>query len=77
MKEAMNKFDKAVNGLMDIFKGEFGRLMFDEDVDERAIGLVRSSFELLDAAMELTRKQADMLIEMDKKLDGIVEKIDK
>lgn len=75
MKEAMNKFDNAVNELMDVFKGEIGRLIFDLNVeyDDSAITRVRSSFALMDAAMELTRAQTNMMIEMDKKLDRLVE----
>lgn len=76
MKEAMKKFDNAVNEMMDIFKGEIGKLMFDPNVeyDDRAISLVRSSFALMDAAMELTRAQTNMMIEMNEKLDQLVEK---
>lgn len=75
MKEAMNKFDNAVNEMMDIFKGEIGKLMFDPSVecDERTIGLVRSSFALMDAAMKLTKAQSNMMIEMNEKLDKLVE----
>ncbi len=73
MKEAMIKFDKAVNELMDICKAELGREMFGEDIyDERTLTMLQASFRLVNASMELTRKQNETMIEMNEKLDRLL-----
>lgn len=74
MKEAMNTFENAVNELMDMCKSELGKIMFDEDMDERALRLLRMSFNLVDASMNVMKAQSDMMIEMNNKLDTLIEK---
>lgn len=74
MKEAMEKFENAVNELMDMSKRELGQIVFEEDMDDRAISVLRMSFNLVDASMELMQAQTKLMIEMNEKLDKLVEK---
>lgn len=77
MKEAMNKFEKAIDEMMDLCKSELGRALLDSDMDERALTAVRMAFNLVDASMNLMKTQADMMIEMDNKLNTLIERGDR
>ena len=74
MKEAMEKFENAVNELMDMSKRELGQIVFEEDMDDRAISVLLMSFNLVDASMELMQAQTKLMLEMNEKLDKLVEK---
>lgn len=72
MKEAMEKFEKAVDEMMDMCKAALGQFVFDEDMDDKALDCMRTSFKLVNASMELTKAQAEMMIEMNEKLDKLI-----
>ena len=76
MKEAMNNFEGAVNELMDICKTELGRSIVDDEMDEKTIKVLQLSFKLVNASMKLVEEQADLLIEMNEKLDTLLRRRD-
>lgn len=74
MKEAMVNFEKTVNELMENCKAAMGSLVFETDMDDRALNVLKLSFKLVDASMEVMKAQSEMMIEMNNKLDTLIEK---
>lgn len=72
MMEAMKKFEDAVNEVMDLCKGELGKMMFDEDIDDTSLRAMRMCFNLIDASMNLLKEQTKMMNEMNEKLDKLM-----
>ena len=74
MKNAMEKFENAVNELMSLCKSKLGEIMFDEYMDDESLRMLRMCFNLTDASMNLMKEQNNMLIEMNEKLDRLTTK---
>lgn len=72
MKEAMKNYEAAVNDVMDVCKGVLSEFVFDDNMDERAVDMLKKCFKLVNAAMDLTKAQTEMMIEMNEKLDKLV-----
>jgi hypothetical protein len=74
MKEAMKNYEDAVNDVMNACKGVLGEFVLEEDMDERALDMLKKSFKLVTASMELMKAQNEMLIQANEKLDKLVNK---
>ena len=74
MKEAMNNFEKAFNKLMDLCKGEFGKCMFDGNMSDTDIATMLRVIELGNAAIDVMKAQTNLMIEMNDKLDKMIER---
>ena len=71
LERAYTEFENAMDEVMGICKAQLAELMFDGDMDERAIALLRASFKLIDASKNLMRTQSETLDKMDEKLDRL------
>ena len=67
MTETVKKFEDALNNMMGCFIVNDVKTI--QRMDETTFKAVKASLEFIDAANELTKKQAETIEEMDKKLD--------
>lgn len=70
MRNAMEKFDKNMDELMDLCKREAGKSMLEDSMySDEGLRAMRMAFNLADAAMELMKAQNNLLIDMHTKMD--------
>jgi hypothetical protein len=74
MKEAMNNFENATKEMLELCAAEFGKAMIDGDMSETEITALQKALKLTNAAMEVVKAQSDMLIELNDKLDKLIER---
>lgn len=72
MLETTNKFIEEVNELKNEFLKEIAGDILD--MDDKSINLMKKFFGMFDTSMELCKKQAETIDEMNKKLDRLLEK---
>jgi hypothetical protein len=75
MKEAMKKFEEAMDEMMSLCKRAVGEVMFDcNEVDPDGLRAMQAAFKLADASAKLMKEQNNLLIEMNDKLDALMKK---
>lgn len=67
MMETVKKFEDALNNMMGCFIVNDVKTI--QRMDETTFKSIKASLDFIDAANELTKKQAETIEEMDKKLD--------
>ena len=76
MERTYKEFEEAMNEVMSVCKAQLADLMFDGDMDEQAIAMLRAGFKLIDASKNLMKKQAETMDEMNEKLDKLLDRRD-
>lgn len=75
MMETVKKFEDALNNMMGCFIVNDVKTI--QRMDETTFKSIKASLDFIDAANELTKKQAKTIEEMDRKLDSLTEQMNK
>lgn len=67
------EYKKGIDKMTEQFKKKFGELVFDDGIDTELLELFKSMFGLIDISTKLVVEQAEMIQQINNKLDYMAE----
>lgn len=74
LTDYVNEYEQKMEKTQSALKKQFGEFALDEDFNGEQFELLKSAFEMIQAANKLVCAQAKVIQEMDKKLDKLMAK---